>query len=140
VGYAPFAPGTAGSAVGCLLAVLAWHAGGTIGVGAVAGVVTLAGFATAGAAARRLGRTDPGAVVIDEVAGQMLALLFFAPSLPTLLIGFALFRLFDITKTWPARRLEALHGASGIMSDDLLAGVYANIAHHLLRWAVEGAG
>jgi phosphatidylglycerophosphatase A len=70
-------------------------------------------------------RPDPGHVVIDEVAGQWIALLFSRVNLSHLLAGFLLFRLFDIVKPWPARRLENLPGGWGIMLDDVAAGVYA---------------
>jgi phosphatidylglycerophosphatase A len=68
---------------------------------------------------------DPGHVVIDEVAGQWIALSFSRVNLSHLLAGFLLFRLFDIVKPWPARRLEHLPGGWGIMLDDVAAGVYA---------------
>jgi phosphatidylglycerophosphatase A len=68
---------------------------------------------------------DPGHVVIDEVAGQWIALSFSRVNLSHLLAGFLIFRLFDIVKPWPARRLEHLPGGWGIMLDDVAAGVYA---------------
>jgi phosphatidylglycerophosphatase A len=70
-------------------------------------------------------RPDPGHVVIDEVAGQWIALIFSRVNLSHLLAGFLLFRLFDIVKPWPARQLERLPGGWGIMLDDVAAGVYA---------------
>jgi phosphatidylglycerophosphatase A len=70
-------------------------------------------------------RPDPGHVVIDEVAGQWIALSFSRVNLSHLLAGFLLFRLFDIVKPWPARKLEHLPGGWGIMLDDVAAGVYA---------------
>ena len=79
-----------------------------------------------------LGRKDPGIVVADEVAGQMIALLplpFLAdgPWLVWVIVSFNLFRLFDIFKPYPARRFEALPGGFGIMADDLVAGIYGAI-------------
>jgi phosphatidylglycerophosphatase A len=70
-------------------------------------------------------RPDPGHVVIDEVAGQWIALLYSRVNLSHLLAGFLFFRLFDIVKPWPARQLESLPGGRGIMFDDVAAGVYA---------------
>ncbi len=74
---------------------------------------------------------DPGHVVIDEVAGQWTALLAFCgyghANWPHALLALALFRLFDILKPWPARQLELLHGGTGIVMDDVAAGVYALI-------------
>ncbi len=131
-GYAPWMPGTFGSLPGVLLAWLLWTlGGGTAQVLGTLSVVAL-GFATAGGAARRLGGEDPGPVVIDEIAGQMVTLLLLAPTATTLLAGFVLFRLADIVKPFPARRLEALPGASGIMADDLAAAVYAHLALRLV--------
>jgi phosphatidylglycerophosphatase A len=133
-GLVPFAPGTAGSAVAVglfwltTLPGLVW-----LPPLAFAGLV-LVGFWSAAAAARRLGQKDPGAVVIDEFAGQFLALLALPHSWPVLAAGFVLFRLFDIVKPPPARRFEALPGATGIMTDDLVAGLYANL---LLQLAVR---
>jgi phosphatidylglycerophosphatase A len=127
IGQAPVAPGTVGSAAGV---VLGWALGAMGWPVLAAGclVVVAAGLWAAGAVARQLGRPDPGPVVIDEIAGQMLTLLG-APAEPRALVaGFVLFRLFDITKPFPARRVEALPGGSGIMTDDLVAGAYANLA------------
>ena len=79
-----------------------------------------------------LGLKDPGKVVVDEVAGQMIAMLPLAflangPSWVWVIVSFNLFRLFDIFKPYPAHRFEALPGGFGIMMDDLVAGVYAAI-------------
>jgi len=75
------------------------------------------------------GRKDPGIVVIDEVAGQMLTFIFLPPFFiglaPIVIIGFVAFRFFDIAKPYPARRFESLPSGLGIMADDLVAGVYA---------------
>jgi len=68
---------------------------------------------------------DPGHVVIDEVAGQWIALIYSRVNLSHLLAGFLFFRLFDIVKPWPARQLESMPAGWGIMLDDVAAGVYA---------------
>ncbi len=106
--------------------------------------VTLAGVALATGIgipaatriARESGRPDPGFVVIDEVAGQWLALILMPPLWPNALLAFILFRFFDILKPWPIRRLEALPEGTGIMLDDLGAGIIAlalgQLALHLL--------
>lgn len=75
------------------------------------------------------GRKDPGIVVIDEVAGQLLTFMFLPiPSKPWMIVtGFLLFRAFDILKPYPARRLESLKSGLGIMADDIVAGAYAAI-------------
>ena len=81
-----------------------------------------------------LGRKDPGIVVVDEVAGQLIAFLFvpFNSGWWVIIAGFVLFRLFDIWKPYPIRRLEMLESGLGIMADDVLAGVYAAILLSLL--------
>lgn len=97
-------------------------------------IVTLIGIPAASIVERESGRQDPGHVVIDEVAGQLVALIFATRDLGHAALGFALFRIFDIWKPQPVRRLERLHGGLGIMMDDVAAGVYALIivliVHH----------
>jgi phosphatidylglycerophosphatase A len=82
---------------------------------------------------RESGREDPGHVVIDEVAGQWIALLHSRVNLSHLLAGFLFFRLFDIVKPWPARQLEGLQAGWGIMLDDVAAGVYALLLMQALQ-------
>ncbi|NIM01379.1 MAG: phosphatidylglycerophosphatase A [Acidobacteria bacterium] len=132
-GLVPIAPGTAGSAVAVGLVWVASRGGPWWPVIVFAALLPL-GWWSAAATARSLGKKDPGVIVIDEFAGQFLALLALPPVWPVLLGGFVLFRLFDIVKPPPARRLEALRGATGIMADDLVAGLYANL---LLQLAVR---
>jgi phosphatidylglycerophosphatase A len=135
-GYFPFAPGTVGSAVGVALYAALWLTGGWPVALAGFVVATALGYWSAGIAEAHLARRDPGPVVIDEVAGQMLSLLFVPLAAGTALAGFLLFRLFDIVKPFPCRRLEKLPGGSGIMTDDLMAGIYANLVlQALVRWA-----
>jgi phosphatidylglycerophosphatase A len=149
VGLIPLAPGTWGSLVGVLLYVglragvlrlhMAARMGGwpvppsavmlnTLLLLLVAGLA-LAGIWAATRCEKLLGRTDPGAVVIDEVVGQLLtfALVPFGGRW-TLLVGFLAFRAFDIWKPYPIRRLETLESGLGIMADDVLAGFYAAVA------------
>ena len=133
-GFLPVAPGTAGSAVAIGLFWLTLLPGLPWLPAVVFVALVLAGFWSCPIAAQRLGEKDPGPIVIDEFAGQFLALLALPHSWPVLAAGFALFRLFDIVKPPPARRFEALPGATGIMADDLVAGVYANL---LLQVAVR---
>ena len=137
VGFLPLAPGTWGSLVGVgiylLLRLLALHLGqfSFLLLEAVTIlIITFAGIWAASQTERLSGRKDPGKVVVDEVAGQLIALvpvtLVSIWSWPVLVIvSFILFRFFDIVKPYPARRLEGLHGGLGIMCDDLIAGVYA---------------
>lgn len=97
---------------------------------AVALAVTLIGIPTSTVVARESGRKDPGFVVIDEVAGQMIALIGVPANWKYLLAGFILFRSFDIVKPFPLRRLEKLPGGTGIMMDDVGAGLYALVLLH----------
>lgn len=96
--------------------------------------ITLIGIPTASIVEQESNRQDPGHVVIDEVAGQWIALVACPVEIGHAVLAFALFRLFDIVKPWPARQLEQLHGGLGIMMDDVAAGIYALLAglviHH----------
>lgn len=92
---------------------------------AVSGLVTLIGIPPSTVVARESGIKDPGFVVIDEVAGQMIALIAVPVNWKYMLAGFILFRSFDILKPFPLRRLESLPGGTGIMMDDVGAGLYA---------------
>lgn len=126
-GYFPIAPGTVGSAVGVgvyLLLPPPWLI-------PVTALVTLLGIWAAGEAAKHFGREDPGPVVVDEVAGQLLTLVFTGVGVRGAVLGFLLFRILDIVKPWPANRFERLPGGVGIMADDLMAGVYGNVLMQL---------
>ena len=90
-------------------------------------IVTAIGIPASTIVARESGREDPGHVVIDEVAGQLIALIAIAPDPKHAAIALLLFRLFDIWKPWPIRRLEALPEGTGIMLDDVAAGILALI-------------
>jgi phosphatidylglycerophosphatase A len=132
VGHVPVAPGTVGSLLGL---PLAWGIGqipspwlaavAIIALGAV-------GIPIVNAALPRLGRLkDPGCVVYDEIVGVTITF-FLVPitSWKIAVLGFALFRLFDVTKPPPARQLEKLPGGLGVMADDWMAGIYACLALH----------
>src|SRR5438128_6803579 len=98
-------------------------------------IVSVVGIWAASRAEKMTQKKDPSIVVIDEVAGQMIALLsgpFWLPTWWSMLSAFLLFRLFDIWKPYPIRRLEALESGLGIMADDVLAGIYAVIVNSLL--------
>lgn len=125
-GLSPRAPGTAGSVVAVVLWVmfLALQPSWLVQSAAVVTAIALCTWA-AHWTARRLAAKDPGCIVSDEFAGQWLALLVVPAAWPWWLAAFVLFRLFDITKLWPMRRLERLPGGLGIVADDLMAGVYA---------------
>jgi phosphatidylglycerophosphatase A len=98
-------------------------------------IVTLIGIPASTIVARESGRVDPGLVVIDEVAGQWIALIAIRPEWQHAVLALVLFRLFDIWKPWPIRRLEALPEGTGIMLDDVAAGALALAVGLLLaRW------
>ena len=99
-------------------------------------VVTAVGVPASTIVARQSTLKDPGFVVIDEVAGQMFALLALSPTWAHALEALVLFRLFDIWKPWPIRRVEKLKEGWGIMLDDLLAGFFAHLVLHLLLYFV----
>jgi phosphatidylglycerophosphatase A len=126
VGYIPFAPGTFGSAAGL---VLWWFLRSSPPAQALAILVVFAaGVWSGNAAERHYARTDPGYVVIDEVVGMLITLFLIPVGWPGAVAAFLLFRAADIVKPFPANRLERLHGGLGIMADDAMAGVYANVA------------
>ena len=125
------APGTAGTAVAVLLLWLVPFSRPALAAFFV--VVTLVGTWAAHRAERALGAKDPGAIVVDEVAGMTLAALPFPLTLPTLLAGFVLFRFFDVVKPPPARASQRAHGGVGIMVDDLIAGAYTALVLAGLR-------
>jgi phosphatidylglycerophosphatase A len=99
---------------------------------ALALLVTLVGIPAATRVARASAAKDPQFVVIDEVAGQLIALIAVPPGWKTFLAGFILFRAFDIVKPPPVRQLEKLPEGTGIVLDDVAAGIYALIGMHLL--------
>ncbi|WP_255484264.1 phosphatidylglycerophosphatase A [Granulicella sp. 5B5] len=130
-GYLKPGPGTYGSAA----AVVLWYIAAqlipstptTLAVATLiaAIIITLIGIPASTTVARESGRKDPGFVVIDEFAGQLFALVLMRPNCQHALIALLLFRAFDITKPWPIRKLEALPEGTGIMLDDVAAGLAA---------------
>lgn len=140
-GYGPVAPGTWGSLPGLALAWGLTRACGPWAVAAGASLIAAVGVWAAGRAESLIGEKDPGRVVVDEIAGQMVTLCFLPPTGSALVAGFLLFRALDVLKPWPARRLEGLPGGSGIMADDLMAGLYANLLlHGLALWRPSWLG
>ena len=125
VGYAPIAPGTFGSAAGL---IVWWLLPASTTVQAAAIVVMFITGSWAGSVAERyFGRSDPGQVVIDEVMGMLITLFMNPVGWVGALGAFFLFRIFDVIKPYPANRLEKLHGGIGVMADDAMAAVYANL-------------
>lgn len=136
-GYWPLCPGTAGSIVATLMA---WAGAAWWGLEPwhcllAAAALAPAGIWAAAETARLRGAKDPGIIVVDEVLGQWVALSGAATLAGAQLwTAFVLFRIFDIGKPWPLRRLERLPGGMGIVADDLAAGVYAALVLLLARW------
>jgi phosphatidylglycerophosphatase A len=138
IGYAPIAPGTFGSAAGLLLwwllpASTATHA-----------IVIVALFAvgswSGNVAEHYFGRTDPGQVVIDEVMGMLITLFLNPVGWIGAILAFFLFRIFDVIKPYPSDRLERLHGGVGVMADDGMAAIYANLTLRVMlassKWII----
>ena len=143
VGYFPVAPGTAGSlvgvgivlALGLLPVAPAWR---IASVAMVAIILMVLGAAASSKAETFFGRVDPGQVVIDEVVGQMIALVAWpVAGWKTYVAGFILFRFFDIVKPFPARRCERIAGGWGIMLDDVVAGAYSLLVLLVGGFAVQ---
>ena len=131
-GYVPVAPGTFGSAAGLVVfAAVRWSGSPALEL-AVIILLFAVGVWSANAAERHFGGVDPAPVILDEVVGMLITLAFLPVNITGAVVGFLLFRLFDVVKPWPANRLEAVHGGLGVMADDAMAGVYGNVAMRLL--------
>jgi phosphatidylglycerophosphatase A len=153
LGYAPFAPGTWGSMAGVLIywlfirhgtpfSAVLYHRGGLLYVMPLIQLIAMVtisisavGIWAAETMALEAGQKDPQFVVIDEVSGQLLTyILAIAPAnWKYLLLGFILFRVFDIWKPFPVRQAESLPGGWGIMADDWVAGIYAALGLWIAR-------
>ena len=134
-GKAPKAPGTCGSLATLPFVFALAYFGGMYAVIAFALAVALLGIPVAGEYAKILNRKDPGQIVIDEVAGQSLALVFAGTNLWLFGLGFLLFRLFDISKPWLVGWADTkLSGGLGIMLDDVFAGIFAGIFVWLVQF------
>jgi phosphatidylglycerophosphatase A len=133
-GYFPIAPGTVGSAAGLIVYLLVWWTRSPIVEVGLIVVTFVVGTWAATHAEHYFGAIDPGQVVIDEVLGMLVTLAFIPVGWTGALAGFFLFRVFDVIKPYPANRLEKFHGGFGIMADDGMAGIYANICLRLLIW------
>jgi len=125
IGYSPFAPGTAASIAGGLIAIIL-HNHPIIYVLAFI-AITRVGFLVSGRMEKLEGKKDPGCVVIDEVSGIMISFFLLPITWPVVITTFFLFRALDMFKTYPGNKLEAMGGTEGIMLDDIMAGVYTNI-------------
>jgi len=129
-GYAPFASGTAGSAVG--LAIY-WIPGfeRPEWIISISVAVLFFGVIASNRMEKALGH-DPSQVTVDEILGMWISLLLLPKSLLISAIAFVLFRALDVVKPFPARAFDRLRGGAGIMLDDVVAGLYANLALRVL--------
>ncbi len=131
VGYLPYAPGTWGTLAGLFFVFIA-HLQPLTHIAAII-IVLVVGAVSATAAEKVIGHQDSGHIVIDEFAGFLVSV-FLVPQTPVYLVtAFILFRIFDILKPFPIAKLEsALSGGIGVVADDVMAGIYANLLLHLL--------
>lgn len=126
IGHLPYAPGTWGSLAALPLGYLVYGLGGVIPMLLLVDLIFVVGWWSAHQHAKELGDKDPGSIVIDEVAGQLVVLAVIPPSIIAYGIGFAAFRLFDILKPWPISWIDRrVPGGLGIMLDDIVAGLFA---------------
>jgi phosphatidylglycerophosphatase A len=133
-GYFPFAPGTIGSAAGLLVYALVWWTGSrVVEIGLIVGLFAIGSWAGT-IAEQYFGGIDPGPIVVDEVVGMLITLAFIPVGLSGAILGFFIFRVYDIIKPYPAARLEKLHGGLGVMADDAMAAVYGNITLQIALW------
>jgi phosphatidylglycerophosphatase A len=135
-GYFPFAPGTVGSAAGLVVYLLVWWSHSAIVEVGLIAVLFALGVWAGTTAEQYFGGIDPGPVVIDEVVGMLITLAFIPVGWSGALTGFLLFRVFDVFKPYPAGRFERLHGGLGVMADDAMAAVYANLSLRVIMWLV----
>jgi len=134
VGYVPVAPGTFGSAAGLLL----WMVlpGSTLVQASAIVALFILGSLAGNVAERHFGRTDPRQVVVDEVMGMLITLFLNPVGLKGAFVGFLFFRATDVIKPYPANRLERLPGGVGVMADDAMAAIYANLALRIALLAI----
>lgn len=125
IGYMPIAPGTWGTLAAAIAAYFIHVTEPVFLLIAVA--ITVIGIWASGSAERAIGNKDPGCVVIDEVAGYFISVLYMPRTAIHLIAAFALFRFFDIVKPPPIRGLQKLGGGVGIMIDDVVAGLFTNL-------------
>jgi len=142
-GYLPKAPGTWGSLLFLPFIYLSYQLSGFPGVIALTIIASILSLISAPAAIKHLGE-DPGEFVMDECAGQALvfaitfSIINITPGIVVFILGFLLFRLFDIIKPFGIKRVEKFRGKFGILVDDLLAGLYASISLMALIYIFSG--
>ena len=131
VGFAPVAPGTIASLLGVFLYLIVRNYPALYF--SLTAILLALGFWSSSVAEKNFSKKDPQEIVIDEFSSMLLVYLFIPFSLKFLIIGFLLFRFFDIVKIPPIKKLESLPGGSGIMLDDIAAAILANLVLQVLR-------
>jgi phosphatidylglycerophosphatase A len=131
IGYLPLIPGTFGSIAGVGIFCL-FNGGSSSGYFLFIICIIVLGLLSSGQMEELLKKKDPGCIVIDEVMGMLIALSFLPAEPKIIILAFFIFRILDTLKPFPAGRLQNLHGAIGIMGDDLVAGVYTSIVLQLI--------
>ena len=136
-GLSPIAPGTIGTLVGIPIYLLLSSLELYLYIFALI-IISIVGIITAGRSARLLETHDHGGIVIDEICGYLVTMLFAPSGWVWILLGFVLFRVFDIFKPWPISWLDRdIGGGLGIVADDLMAGIYALLSLQLVVLAVS---
>lgn len=139
-GFSPFAPGTAGTVVAALLYSLQYllFAENAVYSNIVVTLLSIYPAIKCGDHAEKyFGRKDPGEVVVDEFVGYWITVMFHPFSLTVVILGFLFFRITDILKPFPANSLQSIKGGAGILIDDCIAAVYANILLFLAIFAMK---
>ncbi len=130
-GYAPVAPGTFGTLAALPVYLLLSRFSAPVYIPAAL-FIALTAVYVSGRAEKIFVEKDSPRIVIDEIAGYLFAMFLIAPCILYIVLGFLLFRFFDIIKLFPAGLCESLPGGSGIVTDDIVAGIYTNIFLHVL--------
>ncbi|MEW5758451.1 MAG: phosphatidylglycerophosphatase A [Candidatus Omnitrophota bacterium] len=129
-GYFPIFPGTVGSFLGLIIYSLVYKNPAVYFL--ITFMLVILGFLYCGKAEYIFRKKDCKKIIIDDLCGQLVSLLFIPFSLNIAFLGFILFRAFDGLKVYPSKKIERFHGSLGIMGDDILAGIYANTALRIL--------
>ena|SRR3989338_3929317 len=135
VGYFPVAPGSAASLLGGAFYLFLYF--NVVAYLFVFIAITALGFLVCGRVENSVGKKDPSCIVIDEVAGAMIAFFMLPLNLSVFITAFFLFRAFDMFKVYPINRLEKLPGSAGVMMDDIVSGLYTNL---IMQFALKVTG
>ena len=130
VGFTPFCPGTASCVVAVLFFILIKNPIYFIGFTIISVIIS---FPTSARAEKIFKIKDCKKIVIDDFSGMLITLIFIPKKIEFIIPAFLIFRMLDILKIPPANKIERIHGAKGIVGDDLVAGVYANLILQAVR-------